>query len=94
MTVAGATATDVGFFVRGQLLAVVEGRERKFEDGQTRTPGLVKLLVNDSPVTVECWGMDEAQQLVAGVERMELVTLRVWARGYKDRVYWKATRDQ
>lgn len=93
MTVA-LTATDQGFFVRGAFLAVVPGRERTFEDGEKRTPGLIKLLVGDSPVTVECWDMEAAERLATGLDRMDAIALRVYARAFKDRVYWKATRDQ
>lgn len=94
MTIGTVASTDVGIFVQGELLSVTEGNERTFPNGDKRTPGLVKLLVQDQALTVEFWGLREAQAAVGDAERGDLLRLRAYATAFKDRVYWKASREQ
>jgi hypothetical protein len=84
-------ATELGVFLRGELVRVRPGKEWTPKDAtESVQPGLVVITTNggETSVKVEYRSMDDASAAVAGVNEGDTVELRVFPRAYGDRVYF------
>lgn len=86
-----ATATDEmtqGVFVTGEFLAVKPGRQWTGQDGKTRNPHKVLVLVRDQSRDIEYRDEASALAAVGAAQRGDVLTLPVFPRAVKDRVFF------
>jgi hypothetical protein len=89
MSVANEVAQGQGILMVGEFISGQPGKVRESQNGgASRTPYLVRLLVGSALLTVEYWDAEAAGTLIAA-ERGDVLTIPVYARAYKDRVYWR-----